>query len=78
MADHVNDDTPSDGETGRDALMEEVRRQEERIATVHERVACPTCGSQVGERCVALNRKGRQAIKLAHRRRLIADGTYLR
>lgn len=31
--------------------MEVVRELNERVATVHERVACPKCGAVVGDRC---------------------------
>jgi hypothetical protein len=58
----------------------------QRVATAHERVACPTCRAPVRERCRALPlghgvsgtvRVGR-TLKHSHDARLLADGITLR
>lgn len=63
------------------------RELEERVATVHERVACPKCGAPKGKRCRSMPRgyrpldagqRGARELKTSHRWRLTADGTYLR
>lgn len=55
----------------------------ERVATVHERVACPRCLAPVGERCVRMSthyvgwagaEEGPSPLKHSHRERLRADG----
>jgi hypothetical protein len=50
------------------------------IDTVHERVACPKCGSVAGKRCVNMSRsykRGREN-KRTHPERVLADGLSLR
>lgn len=57
-----------------------VEALEERIATVHERVACPKCGAQVRWKCRRAGTASRMspALKHSHRERLLADGVQLR
>lgn len=52
----------------------------ERIATAHERVACPKCGAPAGHQCVSVakGRHVRSPLKHSHRERLHADGISLR
>lgn len=50
-----------------------------RVATVHERVACPRCRSGVGERCVSMVKSVHdRELKHPHAERLRADGIALR
>lgn len=67
--------------------MEVVRRLNERVATAHERVACPKCFAPVGVQCRRVtneSRDGRQPdrtrpeLKHSHDERLRADGIPLR
>lgn len=57
---------------------------ERRVATVHERVACPKCRAPVGERCWHMgyhsvpHNISRRPIKNPHRERAAADGIRLR
>ena len=67
--------------------MEVVRRLNERVATAHERVDCPTCWAPRGVKCCAMpagyvvgprgGGRGRE-LKHAHDARLRADGIALR
>lgn len=51
-----------------------------RVATVHERVACPRCGAAIGVKCRYGQRTYRrgQPLKHPHAERLRADGIALR
>lgn len=72
----------ADGETsGRDSFLEAVAELRERIGTVHQRVACPTCKAGIGIRCVRVRtrRSGPLApppvtLKHPHSERLRAAG----
>lgn len=76
----------SDEPTGRDAFVAAVEELRRRVASVHERVACPVCGAPVGERCRRVQRAHTGAgpapaglppgvpLKSAHNERLRADG----
>lgn len=48
---------------------------EARVATCHERVACPTCDAPVGVKCRG---RGRPVLKSPHVARLRRDGVNLR
>ena len=61
---------------GHAALASAVIALNEKVATVHERVACPACGMPVGQPCV--HARTWAPIKHAHRERLRADGIALR
>lgn len=70
-------------QSGRDSFLEAIAELRERIATVHERVACPACWAPVSVRCRKVTHKGapgeqpdrtRPALKHPHRERLRADG----
>lgn len=67
-------------ETGRDAFAAQVAELQQRLATVHERVACPRCGAPVNVGCRNVTRSYRrgQPVKNAHAERLRADGIPLR
>lgn len=63
--------------SGLRALEEAAAALVERQRTVHERVACPKCGEQVGRECVSVGRI-RKTLKNPHAERLRADGIELR
>lgn len=65
------------------AMEQAVRELNERVASVHERVACPRCNMPTGVACVALKAGGfvREPVvhtKHPHAQRLREDGIYLR
>lgn len=69
----------SDGIT--DAMRAAASAAITRVATCHERVACPTCRARVGERCTNVSRRPTQhgkPLKHSHDARLRADGIALR
>jgi hypothetical protein len=67
-------------------LEERVAEQKKRVATVHERVACPRCQAPLGKRCrrmplgygIGITPGYGREMKYPHDERLRSDGIYPR
>lgn len=66
-----------------DSLERAAAEAQERLATVHQRVTCPTCWAPRGVRCRRMPRgyvagQVGAELKFPHVKRLHVDGSYLR